>query len=57
MGIDQTDPVDWYLPPPKPKWMRWATYERHIDKYSRYEEILLKDWAAINARLSATLAA
>ena len=37
-----------YLPP-KPVLMRASTYQRHVDKYLRYEETLLKemaDWIA-----------
>jgi hypothetical protein len=51
------NPVDWPLPPPKPKWMRWATYERKIERYNRYEQVVLKDTMAAGMRLSATLAA
>ena len=29
----------WELPP-KPKWMRWSTYDRYAEKFYRYEEIL-----------------
>jgi hypothetical protein len=30
--IADLDPRDWELPP-KPKWMRWDTYERLAEKY------------------------
>ena len=30
--IADLDPRDWELPP-KPKWMRWHTYERLAEKY------------------------
>ena len=30
--IADLDPRDWELPP-KPKWMRWNTYERLAEKY------------------------
>ena len=30
--IGDLDPRDWDLPP-KPKWMRWPTYERLSDQY------------------------
>lgn len=33
------DPDEWDLPP-KPKWMRWATYDRHAEQFDRYEAIL-----------------
>jgi hypothetical protein len=26
--------------PPKPKWMRWRTYNRAVEKYDRYEAVL-----------------
>jgi hypothetical protein len=37
--IADLDPDEWSLPP-KPKWMRWRTYNRHVDKFDRYEAIL-----------------
>jgi hypothetical protein len=43
---------DWQLPP-KPKWMRWNTYERLAQKYSHYEGILdqiMGDFLAKDAR-------
>jgi hypothetical protein len=33
------DPDEWDLPP-KPKWMRWRTYNRAEAKFERYEAIL-----------------
>jgi hypothetical protein len=36
--------------PPKPKWMRWATYDRHIERYQRYEKILDYGCALIAAK-------
>jgi hypothetical protein len=35
--IDTCDPDEWDLPP-KPKWMRWHTYNRHA-KVDAYEDI------------------
>jgi len=32
------DPDDWDLPP-KPKWMRWSTYNRLVEQYDSYEEV------------------
>ena len=29
----------WELPP-KPKWMRWSTYNRFVERFDAYEEIL-----------------
>jgi hypothetical protein len=37
--IADLDPDDWDLPP-KPKWMRWTTYNRHVASYDRYEDVL-----------------
>jgi hypothetical protein len=37
--IGDLDPEDWELPP-KPKWMRWATYNRHVERFDAYEEKL-----------------
>jgi hypothetical protein len=33
------DPDEWDLPP-KPKGMRWKTYNRAVEKFDHYEEIL-----------------
>ena len=30
------DPDEWDLPP-KPKWMRWRTYNRMVERFDRYE--------------------
>jgi hypothetical protein len=37
--IVNLDPDEWDLPP-KPKWMRWKTYEGYTDRFDRYEETL-----------------
>jgi hypothetical protein len=37
--IGELDPDDWDLPP-KPKRMRWRTYQRYIDKFDAYEDVL-----------------
>jgi hypothetical protein len=55
LGNDHKYPVDWRLPPLKPKWMRWSTFERRLERYNRYEEVLLRDKAAACAKLSAKL--
>jgi hypothetical protein len=39
--IGDLDLEAWDLPP-KPKWMRWATYNRYIDRFDNYEEMLDK---------------
>jgi hypothetical protein len=38
-AIGGFDPDEWDLPP-KPKWMRWSTYNRAQDKFERYEQLL-----------------
>jgi hypothetical protein len=50
--IADLDPDEWDLPP-KPKWMRWATYNRHIEQFDRYEAVLDYGCAALVARLVA----
>jgi hypothetical protein len=37
--IADLDPEEWELPP-KPKWMRWHNYNRYVERFDRYEEIL-----------------
>jgi hypothetical protein len=37
--ISDYNPDDWELPP-KPKWMRWSTYNRYVERFDRYEAIL-----------------
>jgi len=37
--IGDLDPREWELPP-KPKWMRWGTYERLADKYRFHQRII-----------------
>jgi hypothetical protein len=34
--IGELDPEEWDLPP-KPKWMRWKTYNRYVERFERYE--------------------
>jgi hypothetical protein len=43
------DPDDWDLPP-KPKWMRWRTYQRYVDKYDHYEGVLEEGIVELVAR-------
>jgi tetrahydromethanopterin S-methyltransferase subunit F len=38
-SIGGFDPDEWDLPP-KPKHMRWKTYNRAVEKFDEYEEIL-----------------
>src|SRR6478672_6688366 len=37
--IGELDPEEWDLPP-KPKWMRWKTYHRFVERFERYEAAL-----------------
>src|SRR5262245_27788753 len=37
--IGELDPEEWDLPP-KPKWMRWRTYHRLVERFERYEAML-----------------
>ncbi len=37
--IADLDPDEWALPP-KPKWMRWRTYNKHVERFDAYEAIL-----------------
>jgi hypothetical protein len=37
--IGSFDPKEWDFPP-KPKWMRWATYRRAEERFDRYEAML-----------------
>jgi hypothetical protein len=44
------DPDEWDLAP-KPKWMRWKTYNRAVDKFERYDAQLDEGIAEVAARL------
>ena len=48
--IAHLDPNEWDLPP-KPKWMRWATYKRYEQQIDRYEATLDHGCAALVAKL------
>ena len=37
--IAHLDPDEWSLPP-KPKWMRWKTYNSYVEKFDHYEAVL-----------------
>ena len=50
--IGDCDPDEWGLPP-KPKWMRWRTYNRYVDRFDRYEEILESGVAELIAKFFA----
>ena len=47
--IADLDPDEWDLPP-KPKWMRWRTYNRYVQKFDAYEDILNQNIAELMAR-------
>jgi hypothetical protein len=40
-GIDEFDP-------PKPKWMRWRTYQHVIERSRRYETIADNDYFSLS---------
>jgi hypothetical protein len=44
--IGDLDPAEWDLPP-KPKWMRWETYSRYVERFDEYERML--DQASISS--------
>jgi hypothetical protein len=48
--IADLDPDQWDLPP-KPKWMRWSTYNRYVERFDNYEAILDYGCAALLAKL------
>ena len=47
--IGDCDPDEWELPP-KPKWMRWSTYNRLVERFDSYEEILDRGIAELAAK-------
>jgi hypothetical protein len=47
--IGDLDPDDWDLPP-KPKWMRWATYNQYSERYDHYDDILDRGCVALAAK-------
>jgi hypothetical protein len=49
-SIGGFDPDAWDLPP-KPKWMRWRTYNRAVEKFDRYEAVLDAETLALVAKL------
>ena len=48
--IADLDPDEWELPP-KPKWMRWRTYNRLEEKFDGYEEVLDRGISELMAHL------
>jgi hypothetical protein len=47
--IADLDPDEWDLPP-KPKWMHWRTYNRYVEKFDAYEDVLSQNIADLMAR-------
>ena len=47
--IADLDPDEWEFPP-KPKWMRWRTYDRYERKFDAYEAILDEGCAELLAK-------
>jgi len=48
-SIAGLDPEEWDFPP-KPKWMRWRTYNRYEKQHERYEEVLNSGTLALAAK-------
>jgi hypothetical protein len=48
--IGNCDPDDWDLPP-KPRWMRWRTYNRHVQRFERYDDTIEEHTFGVLARL------
>jgi hypothetical protein len=48
--IGTCDPAAWDLPP-KPKWMRWSTYQRFVERFDQYEDSLDDHLIGVVARL------
>ncbi len=51
-AIGGFDPDEWDFPP-KPKWMRWRTYNRVEEQFDRYESILEEGTYSLVAKLLA----
>jgi hypothetical protein len=49
--IADLDPDEWDEPP-KPKWMRWKTYDRHVERFDHYEADLDRGCALLAAKLN-----
>jgi hypothetical protein len=47
--IGDLDPDEWDLPP-KPKWMRWRTYNRYVEKFDNFECLIDQECAIAAAR-------
>jgi hypothetical protein len=51
--IGELDPDEWDLPP-KPKWMRWPTYDRYVERFAKYQAILDENVEELWAKLVAS---
>jgi hypothetical protein len=52
--IGDSDPDEWDVPP-KPKWMRWRTYNRYVERYDAYDDILDQGIVPLIAKLMGRL--
>ena len=48
--LGNRDPDDWDMPP-KPRWMRWGTYDRHVQRFNEYEDVVEENAFGQLARL------
>src|SRR5262245_3277979 len=48
--IGDLDPDEWDLPP-KPKWMRWRTYNRLVERFEAYDDMTYPDDFALITKL------
>jgi len=48
--IGDLDPEEWDLPP-KPKWMKWRTYNRLVERFDAYADMTYPDDFALLAKL------
>ena len=51
--IGDQNPDEWDLPP-KPKWMRWPTYDRYVERFERHQAILDEGVEELWAKLVAS---
>ena len=48
--IGTCDPEEWELLP-KPRWMRWRTYNRHVKRFDAHDETIEEHTFGVLARL------
>ena len=48
--LGNCDADDWDLPP-KPKLMRWRTYNQHVQRFESYEDVIEEQTFGVLARL------